>query len=98
MKYFQVGVVNYNPRIHPQLSGLGTADYSDPYELGDVVPVIISFVKESLYKEHIRVEQIYWMENKIEGLKPGDPVIINWMSEEMYKIETDCRGVGIFES
>lgn len=94
MKYYQVGVVDYRPRIDIN----GTADYSEPYILGDTIPIIISFIKESSLSEHITTHRVYWMENKAEELKPGDPVIFNIQTEEIYKIRIDSRGVGIFDN
>ena len=93
MKYYQVGVVDYRPRIDIN----GTADYSEPYILGDTIPIIISFIKESSLSEHVTTHQVYWVENTVEDLKPGDPIIFNINTKEIYKITADPRGVGIFE-
>jgi hypothetical protein len=97
MRYYEVGVVDYTPRHFSILDY--TADYSDPYQVGEVIPIIVSFVSDSYDtgEPYIRQDHKYWMENTIEGLKPGDPVIINWMIGEIYRIEVDSRGVGIFE-
>jgi len=111
MRYYQVGIVDYDIRMmHGFREGMAT--YSDYYELGDIIPIITLFKKETkidryldesceyIYTEteHTLSEHIFWMTNTIENLKPGDPVCINISSEEMLKIKTDSRGVRASES
>ncbi len=105
MMYFEIGVVDYTPRL---ITNGDLADYSDTYALGEAVPVITLFKKENridgyfkegewVYetRESIRQEHIYWIENSIEGLKPGDAIIMNTSANIMYKIRVDERGVGV---
>lgn len=98
MKYYQVGVVKYSPRM---LEGC-VADYSVHYKEGDIIPIITLWVEDKYMGEdgfvkYIREEHETWIENTIKGLKPGDPVIFNMITNEIYKITVDSRGVGIWE-
>lgn len=93
MIYYQVGVVKYKPRAFRE----GWADYSDYYEMGETVPIILYFA-ESPLEDYVRQEHVVWMENTIPNLKPGDPICVNLQHEQMYKIITDSRGVRIGEN
>lgn len=79
--YYTVGVVAYTPSM-----GL---DMSDPYELGDAVPIITGYQKRYSLERHE-----YWIENNIEYLKTGNTVIINWMENKMYRIKY-IEGLGV---
>lgn len=92
MTYFQIGIVEFSHRV---LETFGKADYTTPYNLGEDIPIIVTFKRE-YHPKKIRLEQILWITNTIEGIKPGDPVAYNLGTEEIYKIEVGSRGVGVF--
>lgn len=87
-RYYTVGMVDYTPRMNTMISGI--ADTNSPYELGEPVPIIDYIEHNGRYY----MRRIYWMENTIEGLKPGDTVLFNLMEEKIYKLKL-VEGLGI---
>lgn len=77
--YYDIGIVLYTPSLK--------RDVTEPYEVGDVVPIICHF---SSYLDR----DIYWMENTIEGLKVGDPITFNLSKNIMYPIK-NLEGLGV---
>ena len=93
MIYYQIGIVDYMPRLLYTTNTI--SDYTDSYILGEAIPIIISFNEYKNYKKKqiIVKDIIYWFENTIEDLKPGDAIIVNIYTNEMYRIKTVARGV-----
>ena len=71
--YWDIGVVSFNPR-HGY-------DDSEPYDLGDIVPIIMAISQNNAYDWHI-----YWIENTILGLKVGDAIGVDVMCNEMVEL------------
>ena len=77
---YSVGIVLYTP---------STGRYiEDPYEIGDVFPIICYFTSPEIDR------QVIWLENTIEGLKVGDPIAFSLVNEKMFPIEV-IEGLGV---
>ena len=79
--YWDIGIVSYNPRIEH--------DDCDPYEIGDIIPVIVAISQDNAYDWHI-----YWIENTIKNLKVGDAIGVDVMCNEMIEI-IRVEGLGV---
>ena len=77
--YYDIGIVLYSPSIRRKIT--------DPYEVGDIIPIICAF--STFNNRHI-----YWFENDIVGLRVGDPIAFNVTKNEMFRIEV-IEGLGV---
>ena len=79
--YWDIGIVSYNPRHR--------CDDNDPYDLGDIVPIIVAISQDNAYDWHI-----YWIKNTIKNLKVGDAIGVDVMCNEMIEI-IRVEGLGV---
>ena len=79
--YYDIGVVSYTPRKDK--------DTSDPYDVGEIVPLIMGISKLNEYDWLIA-----WLENSIEGLKVGDAVAFDPILNVMIGLKI-VEGLGV---